>query len=162
MPHSKDTNKKLYELENINVAKTCDQCGNSDDDEDYPFMEVTFLGRQNTFLGWQDTGNLNSTGTENLNSVGCGKKYCSTCWDENVCHRCFNSEEFINYNTCERCNRRIRNCCVAICYCQCLDVICIDCIKPEDNTCDECNAVLITPPVYPYVADDKPILCAAC
>src|SRR4051812_45167035 len=33
--------------------------------------------------------------------------YCSTCWYENICHRCLHYEREPSYYTCDRCNRRV-------------------------------------------------------
>jgi hypothetical protein len=99
-----------------------------------------------------------------------GVRFCPLCWDERVCHRCLHYEEpqwfgRANY-CCERCKRGIQlECCTAIAWCQCADVICRDCVRTGDSCCARCERALEpNQAAYPHVADggDGGLLCARC
>lgn len=96
-----------------------------------------------------------------------GIRYCSVCWDERVCHRCLHYESGQNasYYGCERCGRRIHlECCTAIAWCQCMDVICRDCVRKGDSCCARCECELDPDSdTFPRTADYDPgLLCDDC
>jgi hypothetical protein len=69
-----------------------------------------------------------------------GVLVCTLCWEERVCHRCFHFSEEASGYWCERCSRAVHlECCTAVAWCQCADVICRDCVRAEDVECSRCG-----------------------
>lgn len=75
-----------------------------------------------------------------------GDVVCDTCKNESLCGRCGEfSDDAYNCFHCEFCMRGILIECVALCWCQCHDVICKDCILKEASNkwlCEKCGVDL--------------------
>ena len=75
-----------------------------------------------------------------------GDIVCETCVNENLCGRCGEyTKNACSGFFCERCDRGILIECVAVCWCQCHEAICKDCIlkEPEDRwKCEKCGVDL--------------------
>jgi len=75
-----------------------------------------------------------------------GDVICETCKTESLCGRCGEyTETSCSGFWCEKCDRGILIECTAVCWCQCHEAICKDCIlkEPENRwKCEKCNVDL--------------------
>lgn len=112
-----------------------------------------------------------STITAPGNQIQNGAGVCEACFLEGLCHRCGTILDSPGaYWTCIGCKRRIGlgECdCAAVGWCQCVDVICRECIllQPEDEwRCETCGLDMRTmlqqgPGITP---DDSGMKCYTC
>jgi hypothetical protein len=97
--------------------------------------------------------------------------FCYSCFDENVCNRCYLICNDYIHTRCSICEKTISlecNCC-AVCSCQSVDCYCKDCvIKSKINIkCSKCKKNIINDlccDEYPLIVEDAgtEIKCSKC